>query len=177
MVLAEPGLSFGGPTLSFAGDALMLITAFCGALYAVLAKKMLTRYKALTLTTYSMVFGTLLLVPIAFVEDPSSALARMGTNTLMLVLFLGIFSGAIGYFLWTFSLTYLTPTQVAVYINLNPMVAALLGATLLAEKLTGIFIVGFAAVVGGVLLVNLRPRHRFEKPCLKNGSGDKPMGH
>ena len=42
------------------------------------------------------------------------------------------------------------------YVNLNPMIATLLGATLLAEKLTGIFITGLIAVLGGVLLVNLR---------------------
>jgi drug/metabolite transporter (DMT)-like permease len=158
VALAERGLIFVGTSLSLAGDALMLVTALCGAVYGVLAKRMLTRYKALTVTTYAMVLGTLLLVPVAFVEDPSSALARMHTDTVMLVLFLGIFGGAIGYFLWTFALTHLSPTQVAVYINLNPMIATLLGATLLAEKLTGIFVVSFAAVLAGVLLVNLRGR-------------------
>jgi drug/metabolite transporter (DMT)-like permease len=136
----------------------MLVTALCGAVYGVLAKRMLTRYKALTVTTYAMVLGTLLLVPVAFVEDPSSALGRMHTDTVMLVLFVGIFGGAIGYFLWTFALSHLSPTQVAVYINLNPMIATLLGATLLAEKLTGIFVVSFVAVLAGVLLVNLRGR-------------------
>jgi drug/metabolite transporter (DMT)-like permease len=34
------------------------------------------------------------------------------------------------------------------------MVATILGAALLAEKLTLIFISGFVAVLGGVLLVN-----------------------
>jgi len=158
VVLAERGLTFVGTNLSLAGDALMLVTALCGAVYGVLAKRMLTRYKALTVTAYAMVLGTLLLVPAAFVEDPFSALERMRTETVMLVLFLGIFGGAIGYFLWTFALTRLSPTQVAVYVNLNPMIATLLGVTLLAEKLTGIFVVGFAAVLAGVLLVNLRGR-------------------
>ena len=156
IVLAERGLNFTGTGSSLAGDALMLVTALCGAVYGVLAKRMLTRYNAMTVTAYTMVFGTLLLVPAAFFEDPFSAMARMHTNTVMLVLFLGIFGGAIGYFLWTFALTRLSPTQVAVYVNLNPMIATLLGATLLAEKLTGIFITGLIAVLGGVLLVNLR---------------------
>ncbi len=157
-VLVERGLTFGGTRLSIAGDCLMLVTALCGAVYGVLAKRMLTRYKAMTVTAYTMMFGTLLLVPAAFFEDPSSAIARMRSDTVMIVLFLGVFGGAIGYFLWTFALTRLSPTQVAVYVNLNPMVATLLGATLLAEKLTGIFIAGFAAVLAGVLLVNLRGR-------------------
>ena len=160
IVLAERGLTFTGTGLSLAGDALMLVTALCGAVYGVLAKRMLTRYKAMTVTAYTMMFGTLLLVPAAFVEDPFSAIARMHSGTIMLVLFLGIFGGAIGYFLWTFALTRLSPTQVAVYVNLNPMIATLLGATLLAEKLTGVFIAGFVAVLGGVLLVNLPRRSR-----------------
>jgi drug/metabolite transporter (DMT)-like permease len=43
------------------------------------------------------------------------------------------------------------------------MIATLLGATLLAEKITGIFIVGFVAVLGGVLLVNLPRRVQLER--------------
>jgi drug/metabolite transporter (DMT)-like permease len=163
IVLAERGLTFAGTRLSLAGDALMLVTALCGAVYGVLAKRMLTRYKAMTVTAYTMMFGTLLLVPAAFFEDPSSAMARMHTDTVMLVLFLGIFGGAIGYFLWTFALTRLSPTQVAVYVNVNPMIATLLGATLLAEKITGVFIAGFVAVLGGVLLVNLPRRVQLER--------------
>ncbi|HEY3275222.1 MAG TPA: DMT family transporter [Syntrophorhabdaceae bacterium] len=160
IVLAERGLTFGGKSLSLAGDALMLITALCGAVYGVLAKRMLIRYKALTVTAYTMIFGTLLLVPVVFIEDPASAVARLNTNIVLVVLFLGIFGGAIGYLLWTFALTRLSPTQVAVYVNLNPMIATLLGAALLAEKLTGIFIAGFVAVLAGVLLVNLPARAR-----------------
>jgi drug/metabolite transporter (DMT)-like permease len=155
IVLAERGLTFVGKTSSLAGDALMLMTALCGAVYGVLAKRLLIRYNALTVTAYTMIFGTLLLVPVALAEDPPFALARMRTDTVLLILFLGIFGGAIAYFLWTFALTRLSPTQVAVYANLNPMIATLLGTTLLSEKLTYIFVAGFAAVLAGVLLVNL----------------------
>jgi len=168
VALAERGLIFVGTRSSLAGDVLMLVTALSAAVYGVLAKRMLTRYKALTITAYAMGLGTLLLVPVAFVENPSSVLARIHPDTVMLVLFLGIFGGAIGYFLWTFALTHLSPTQVAVYINLNPMIATLLGATLLAEKLTGIFIASFAAVLAGVLLVNLPGRVQLGRRFLTN---------
>ena len=40
------------------------------------------------------------------------------------------------------------------YINLNPLVAMVLAATLLAENLTIMFVAGFGAVLLGVLLVN-----------------------
>jgi drug/metabolite transporter (DMT)-like permease len=167
-VLAERGLTFSGTRPALVGDALMLVTALCGAVYGVLAKRMLVRYKALTVTAYAMVFGTLLLAPAAFIEDSASAMARMRPDTVMLVLFLGVFGGAIGFYLWTFALARLSPTQVAVYVNVNPMIATLLGATLLSEKLTGVFIVGFAAVVVGVLLVNL-PAGRAATPSTGRG--------
>lgn len=69
-------------------------------------------------------------------------------------MFLGVFGGALGFYLWTFALTRLTPTQVAVYINLNPLVAMVLAAALLAERLTLVFAAGFGVVLVGVLLVN-----------------------
>jgi drug/metabolite transporter (DMT)-like permease len=163
IVFAERGLTFAGTTSSLAGDVLMLVAAFCGAVYGILDKRMLTHYKAVTVTIYTMVLGTLLLVPAAFVERPFFILTRIGTDTVMLVLFLGVLGGANAYYLWTFALTRLSPTQVAVCANLNPMIAALLGATLLGEKLTSIPLGGFVAVLAGVLLVNWPSRFKGRK--------------
>jgi drug/metabolite transporter (DMT)-like permease len=154
LVLAERGLKWQGTLVALGGDGLMLLTALCGAIYGVLAQRMLSRYSALTVTMYAMLFGTFLLFPAALVEGLPQAFVRIDGKVAVLILFLGIFGGALGYFLWTFALTRLTPTQVAVYVNVNPMVAIILGAVLLAEKLTGVFIVGFVAVVVGVLFVN-----------------------
>ena len=155
IVLAQKGLNWEGSARSLAGDGFMLVTALCAAVYGVLAKRILVRHTALTVTTYTMLFGTLLLFPAALVEGLPRELVQINTKLVILILFLGIFGGALGYYLWTFALSRLTPTQVAVYINVNPMVATILAAILLTEKLTGIFGVGFVVVVLGVLLVNL----------------------
>ena len=154
IVLAERGLRWQGTLLSLGGDGLMLLTALCGAIYGVLAQRMLARYSALTVTMYAMLFGTFLLFPAALVEGLPQAFIRIDGKVAVLILFLGIFGGALGFFLWTFALTRLTPTQVAVYVNVNPIVAIILGAVLLSEKLTGVFIAGFVAVIAGVLFVN-----------------------
>ena len=154
LALAEHGLSWQGGLGSLAGDALMLVTALCGAAYAVLAQRAFVRYSALTVTTYAMVLGTLLLLPAALVEGLLGVLPQLDGQTVALLVFLGVFGGALGFFLWTFALTRLTPTQVAVYINLNPLAAMVLAAALLAEQLTIIFAAGFGAVLLGVLLVN-----------------------
>jgi drug/metabolite transporter (DMT)-like permease len=154
IVLAERGLNWQGNLVALGGDGLMLLTALCGAIYGVLAQRMLSRYSALTVTMYTMIFGTCLLFPAALIEGTPQAFARIDGNVAILIIFLGVFGGALGYFFWTFALTHLTPTQVAVYVNVNPMVAIILGAALLAEEITGALIGGFVAVVVGVLFVN-----------------------
>ena len=154
VALAERGLTWQGVSLALVGDLLMLLTAVSGAVYGVLAQKMLKKYNVMTVTTYAMLIGTCLLFPAAFVEGLSQAITKIDLRSTSLILFLGICGGAIGYLLWTFALSHLTPTQVAVYVNLNPMVATVLGAALLAERLTLVFTVCFVEVLAGVLLVN-----------------------
>jgi drug/metabolite transporter (DMT)-like permease len=138
---------------SLTGDALLLTTALCGAIYNVLAKRMLTRYTGLTVTCYAMVLGTAFLFPASFVEH-APRFASLRGETLVMVLLLGVFGGALSFSLWTSALRQLSPTQVAVYINLNPLAATLLGATMLHERISSYFVVGFAAVAAGVMIVN-----------------------
>jgi drug/metabolite transporter (DMT)-like permease len=154
LALAERQQGWHGGLEALAGDGLMLVTALCGAAYGVLAQRAFARYSALTVTAYAMVLGTLLLLPAALVEGLVGVLPVLDRQTLALLAFLGVLGGALAFFLWTFALTRLTPTQVAVYINLNPLVAMVLAAALLAERLTAIFVIGFGAVLLGVLLVN-----------------------
>jgi drug/metabolite transporter (DMT)-like permease len=150
IVMADRGAAAGG---SVKGDALLIATALCGATYNVLAKRMLGRYAGITVTFYAMLIGTIFLVPASLVEN-APRLDSLSAPTLASVVFLGVFGGALGFSLWTSALRRLSPTQVAVYINLNPIAATLLGATMLHEHLSGAFVVGFLAVAAGVMIVN-----------------------
>jgi drug/metabolite transporter (DMT)-like permease len=147
----------GGPAkdtgASTKGELLLLTTALCGAIYNVLAKRMLARYSGLTVTAYAMAFGTLFLLP-AVVFERAPSISALGGQTLALLLYLGVIGGAVGFALWTTALEQLSPTEVAVYINLNPVAATLLAAVVLHEHLSGRFGVGLVAVAVGVLTVN-----------------------
>jgi drug/metabolite transporter (DMT)-like permease len=109
---------------------------------------------ALTLVSYAMLIGTILLLPIAFGEGLVGEFGQLDPSLTRIVLFLGIPGGAIAFGLWTASLARLSPTQVAIYINLNPIVAATLGVLLLSERATPMFVLSFVAVIAGVGLVN-----------------------
>jgi drug/metabolite transporter (DMT)-like permease len=156
LAFLEPGRAIGGDAMRLVGDGLLLLTGLLGALYGLIAKRVLAVDSAATVTTYAMLIGTVLLLPAAVVEGLVPAIGRLELDrqVLGLVVFLGVLGGAAAFLLWTWALSRLTPTQVAVYVNLNPIVAALLGILLLGERRSGLFLLGFAAVVTGVLLVN-----------------------
>jgi drug/metabolite transporter (DMT)-like permease len=164
LAFVEPQGLHGGAR-ALVGDALLLVTALLGALYGVLAKRALARDRAVTVTTYAMLFGAVLLTPAALIEGLLPAFGRLDGRLLALVVFLGVPGGALAFVLWTWALSRLTPTQVAVYVNLNPVVAALLGIWLLGERRSMAFALGFAAVVAGVGLVN------WPQPAVKDSRG------
>jgi drug/metabolite transporter (DMT)-like permease len=154
LAFLDPGRAVGGDAKSLLGDGLLLLTGLLGALYGLIAKRVLAVDYPATVTTYAMLIGTVLLLPAAGVEGLVPAIERLDWQLLGLVVFLGVLGGAVAFLLWNWALSRLTPTQVAVYVNLNPIVAALLGVGLLGERRSALFVLGFAAVVIGVLLVN-----------------------
>lgn len=153
IAMAGRGTGTSGASGSLNGDALVLASALCGAIYNVLATRMLRRYAGLTVTFYAMASGALFLVPASFAEHAPS-IAALSPETLAMVIFLGVFGGALAFSLWTSALRKLSPTQVTVYINLNPVAATVFGAMLLHERLSGAFVIGVVAVAGGVMIVN-----------------------
>jgi drug/metabolite transporter (DMT)-like permease len=71
--------------MSLVGDGLLLLTGLLGALYGLLAKRVLAVDSAATVTTYAMLIGTVLLLPLALVEGLVSAIGRLGGQVLGLV--------------------------------------------------------------------------------------------
>jgi drug/metabolite transporter (DMT)-like permease len=154
LAFAEPATAIGGDAMQLLGDGLLLLTGLLGAVYGLIAKRVLAVDSPATVTTYAMLIGVALLLPAAFVEGLVPAVGRLDGRLFGLVVFLGVLGGAAAFQLWTWALSRLTPTQVAVHVNLNPIVAAILGVVLLGERRADLFLLGFAAVVAGVLLVN-----------------------
>ncbi len=158
--VAPSVLASGGGSRALIGDGLLVVTAFLGALYAVLSKRALRVYSAATVTTYAMACGVVALTPVALVQKSFGGM-RLTSEVIAWVVFLGVFGGALAFLLWTIALSRLSPTAVTVYVNVNPIVATLLAVALLDERVGLLFVAGFAAVAAGVYLVN-RPAHRLQ---------------
>jgi len=159
LVFGESALSpaeSGGETAStlaaVGGALLLLFAAACVGFYGVISQPAFARYSALNVTAWTMLIGVTMLLPLALAEIALGNAGGFSVQNSLLMLYLG--SLGMAQLMFVFSLTRLSPTQVVIYVNFNPLVATALGAALLEETLTGTFALGATAVIAGAVLVN-----------------------
>ena len=124
-----------GPS-GYWGELAVLASAGVGALCSVLYRPYLLRYPTVPVSAYAMLASVLFLALVAWPEAWPQRLGALTLPVWMVVAFIGLSSG-VGYFLWLYALKHEPPTQVTVFLALNPVTAALLGAGLLGEPLDG----------------------------------------
>lgn len=158
VIFAEAGLGFGAGRTIMLGNAIMVGAALTGATSNVLVKPIVRSFESLPVTVLAMIIGAGALLPLAALGGALDDVRRASTETNLLVLYLGIPGGAVAFFLATFAISRLSVTQASLYINLNPVVASILGAIFLHETLTRWFGLGFLLVVLGLFMANLPKR-------------------
>src|SRR5919106_1851857 len=140
---------FGAP-----GDVLILISAVNWAIFSTLSRRGLKSYPASLMMFYVMslgwVFTSLLFIP----TDGLSEIPRLTTNGWIGILFLGIFCSGLAYIAWYDALQVLSAAQTGVFLYIEPLVAVVVAAVILAEPITWGSLLGGAVILIGVWLVN-----------------------
>ena len=135
--------------------------AIFSALYAVLGKGYLRRYPPFTFVAWTLLIGTVLLIPLLLATGPSvvADLQTMGLAGWIPVLYLGMFPTFVGYGIWFRALERIPAASAGAYIYASTLVAVIGGIVILGESLTGGAIAGGAMVIAGVVLAQqLRTR-------------------
>lgn len=130
-------------------DPIGIAAGLAGAL-SMAAGTVLTRHwqpdvPALTFTAWQLTAGGLLLVPLALLLEPP--LPPLSGLNLLGFLWLGLIGGALTYVLWFRGVARLEPAAVASLGFLSPLVATLLGWSLLGQSLSPLQILGFVTVL------------------------------
>jgi drug/metabolite transporter (DMT)-like permease len=138
------------PVVAWRGDLLMLAGTLCMACYNVWSRPLIARSSPLGFVTASMGIGAVCLVGLSGVTDGFAVVGDFTASRWIAVAYLGLFGGAVGFYLWVFALERATPTRVASAITVNPVAASLLAALLVGEPIGLHLVVGIAAVFAGV---------------------------
>jgi len=148
LVVLREGASFGSP--SFLGDLICLGSVFSWVAYSLYTKKRLLRSSPIEITAYSTLFGMIFLAPIALAIE-GFAVPILPSSWLSLVM-LGVFSSAVGYLLWNRALSETTASEAGSYLFLIPVIASAFAFIFLGERLDGLFFIGSALVIMGLVL-------------------------
>jgi drug/metabolite transporter (DMT)-like permease/uncharacterized protein YjiS (DUF1127 family) len=159
VVFALVGGLADAPRGAWRGDAIMLAAVLCFAFYNIWSRPFIARSSALGFVTAGMGAGSAAVCLLGLAGGGFASLGEFDTGHWAAAGYLGIFGGALTFFLWVFALARTTPTKVTNTITLNPLTAAIVAAFLVGEPIGFSLAVGIAAVFAGILIA----------------SGDKPL--
>jgi drug/metabolite transporter (DMT)-like permease len=137
---------------------IIVVAALAQTFYTVRQKPLLKRYTPVQFTAYSIWFGTLFLL--VFAPGLPQEIQNAPLNTLVAVVYLGIFPGAIGYITWSVVLSRMPASIAASLLYVVPAIALIIAWLWLGELPLPVAIAGGVLVVIGVITVNTLGRQR-----------------
>jgi len=141
-----------GSTAHWQGDLIVLAGSASFAYYTIQVKEIANQYDALTLNALTFALGSLLIIPFAAQSVMHIRWAEVTLGSWGGLAFMVVFGTVVAYLFYAFALTELAASRVAAFAYLQPVVAALLAAWLLAEKITLRVTVSGTMILLGVYL-------------------------
>ena len=140
------GLVIGTPQGGWLGRILVFVSLIAAVSWVVITKSLLERYSAVAVTAWVLGLGSLMTLPITLLWD---GLPSQGLSTVVIgsMLALGIACTAVTFTLWNWGLERIEASRAGAFVNLEPVVGAVLGVGLLGESLMA------SSLIGGVIVV------------------------
>jgi drug/metabolite transporter (DMT)-like permease len=129
------------------GDVLLILSGLSYAAYSLIGRGVLARHPALPVTTWSLLWGLAAMVPLGALEWIGGRRPHWTPSAVGGTAYLAVVVTALGYLVWNYVLERVEAPRLAVFINVQPVVGALLGVWWLREPLTAF------TVAGGILVL------------------------
>ena len=149
-------------------DLLGILLAFlsvCGySLYLLITRTVSQRYTPVTLMRWLFLFTAMMLLPFGAADLPIQRIytSEATWQAAALLAYIVICSTAIGYFLMSVALKLLRATTVSIYMNLQPVVAAVAAIAIGQDTFTWDKPVAAVLVLAGAYVVTQSPTRRHE---------------
>ncbi len=153
-ISAEASSHANNPLL---GNLLELGAMVCAAGYTIIAKYLSAKYSALFITASQSFIGAIFFLPF-FLYEYSIYGLHLSFNSILWILYLGVIVTLGGYGLYNLALTKIDASRAAIFINLIPIFAVILGFLLLNERLNTIQIYASIIILIGVVFAEYQKK-------------------
>ncbi|WP_024371619.1 DMT family transporter [Exiguobacterium sp. ZOR0005] len=133
------------------GEILLILAMISGAFGNLIAKDYSRSHDVAPMTAWAMVIGSLGLLVVGVVLDPSGVFLPYTMKTYLFLLYLALLS-AIGFTLWNTLMKHNPVSRVSLYMFFVPLFGVLLSSVMLGETIPWNALVGLLFVVAGIYL-------------------------
>jgi drug/metabolite transporter (DMT)-like permease len=156
------------------GILLMFVAVLSAVGYTLIARKLLSDYNPITITSYQSLYGLLMFLPLFLgMELPDFDPGAVSRDSMLAVLYLGIFGSGICFILLTIGMRELGAARANIFANIVPVVAAIVSFVMLKEAMPPIKIMGILVTIFGLFMTQL-DHIRLKLPGKRNGFTHPP---
>ena len=142
------------------GNILIVTNSFCYGTYIAISRDLFRRYGALNVITWIFLIGALMTLPIAGYSWSAEGLGHLSKSLWVSIAYIILVPTVGAYYLNSWAITRVSPSVVAVYIYLQPLLAFGLAPLVLGESLNSRTIVACVLIFAGVAVVTVRAHSR-----------------
>ncbi len=136
------------------GDFFILINATSYAVYLVMIKPLMHRYRPIIVIRWVFLFGFLMVIPFGWPQFSAINWAVFTFNDYLCVIFIVVCVTFFTYLWNIYGLHILSPSVAGAYIYMQPIFAAIISVIFTGEKLTLIKLLATILIFSGVYMVN-----------------------
>ncbi len=135
------------------GNLLFVANSMSFAVYLVISRTLLAKYRTLTVITWTLVFGAIGVLPFG-ARDFVTAAPGLSARTWGALAYIVVFPTVGTYFLNSYALKRAPSSLVAIYIYVQPVIGAVMAMFVLGERPSASVAVGGGLIATGIFLVN-----------------------
>jgi len=137
------------------GDLMIVGCVICWTAYTLIGRQVMRDLAPLVVVTWSCMIGTVMLFPLALHSGILHNTQGWSAGAWIGLVYLGPFATSLAYYWYYDAVSRIGSVRSAIFINLVPVFALLLGALLLGETLSGALLIGGGMVMAGVYVTVL----------------------
>lgn len=127
------------------GDILLLIDGALWGFYNFLVQRIPKEYDNFTVSYYQMLWGTLMFLPMLFLEKP--VFTNISSETIIAIIYLSTGCSVAAFLLYNYGLSGISASSASAIMNLMPLFGVLLSFLILHETIS------VTQIIGGILIM------------------------
>ena len=138
------------------GDLWMLVCVLTWSLYSTLLKKHNFKFSQFTLIQLMVSVGIIFLIPQFLYEQSMGLEIKFNKAFFVILFYVVIFPALIAYYCWQKGVEIVGPNRATMFIQLMPLLSALLAIIIFQEKFEFYHFIGALFILSGIYLSNRR---------------------